>query len=495
MFQFDVSKVRPSDAAGAPRAEMSVLQLLGRLWRGKYWALAGAVLAVAAALLFSAVVKPSYEASALVYIDPQDLQLLQNDIASRPPSGDSGAMFVESQSRIMQSDQVMRDVVSKLGLATDPEFESKAKGDDPELALQGTIDNLSSAVRVVHADRTYVIEIYARSEDPHKAAAIANAVVDSYLSVRETQRTQQAASASDALEQRLAALRDDVTAKEDAVDKFKAANGLVTANGTSLIDSRLTDANGTVSAAQRAMDEAKTQLAQIDVAKTDPAQFLSSPAALASADLQRLRGEYDQAVAALQTETATLGPKHPNVVRAQGQVNSVSRSITTMANRLRTSAKLQYDTAVADYNAAVSSVKTLTTTAQSNDTAQVQLRQLERDSESSRAVYEDALLRSRQTRAQEQINTANVQVISQATAPIQKRFPPRLTVLVPLAIAIGLALGAGLSLMLQTWPVQLKRTPKPVKSKAPAPDKVAPMRGSLRRYAALPDREQGNHVH
>jgi hypothetical protein len=88
-----------------------------------------------------------------------------------------------------------------------------------------------------------------------------------------------------------------------------------------------------------------------------------------------------------------------------------------------------------------------------------------------------------------------VQVISQATAPIQKRFPPRLTVLVPLAIAIGLALGAGLSLMLQTWPVQLKRTPKPVKSKAPAPDKVAPMRGSLRRYAALPDREQGNHVH
>lgn len=498
MFQFD--NTRFGEAAGTKSApvakrEMSVGQLVARLWRSKYWALAGGILLVAAALAFSVLVKPSYEASALVYIDPQDLQLLQNDISSRPPSGDSGAMFVESQSRIMQSDEVMRDVVTKLGLLSDPEFASKQKDGDAGLTLQGTIDNLSGAVRVVHADRTYVIEIYARSEDPHKAAQIANAVVDSYLAVREGQRVQQAASATDALERRLAALRDDVTAQEDAVDKFKAANGIVTANGSSLIESRLSDANAAVSAVQRAMDEAKTRLAQLDIAKTDPVQFLASPDAMSSPDLQRLRGEYDLAVAALQTETATLGPKHPSVIRAQGQVNSVSRSIATMANRLRTSAKLQYDNAVADYTAAVAAVKTLTATAQSSDSAQVQLRQLERDAESSKAVYEDALLRSRQTREQEQINTANVQVISEATAPIQKRFPPRLTVLIPLAVALGLALGAGLSVALEIWPVRLKRAAPKAKPAKTTPVDPVPARGGILRYAALPDREQGSHVH
>ena len=508
MFQFDMSKFGRSEAAKttvptAGRVPLSPMALLARIWRGKYWALGGAVVMVAAALLFSVVVKPSFEASALVYIDPQDLQLLQNDISSRPPSGDSGAMFVESQSRIMQSDEVMRDVVEKLGLANDPEFASKVKDADAgaDLTLQGTIDNLSGAVRVVHADRTYVIEIYARSEDARKAAKIANAVVDSYLSVRESQRAQQASTATQSIENRLSALRDDVTAQEEAVDKFKVANGIVAANGQSLIESRLNDANGAVSTAQRAMDEAKTKLAQLDLAKADPVQFLSSPDALASPDLVRLRGDYDQALAALQTESATLGPKHPSVVRAQGQVNSVSGSITATAARLRTSAKLEYDNAVADYTAATSALKALTTDFQSSDSALVQLRQLQRDADSSRAVYEDALLRSRQTREQEQINTANVQVISQATAPIQKRFPPKLSVLIPLAIAIGLALGIGLSLVSHLLPVRVKRVavakavaPKVEKAMRPAPAVATPPSRSgngLRRLAALPDRGAG----
>ena len=510
MFQFEMSKfnqpaatevvgdvVRPAGAASA-----SVAMLIARLWRGKWWALGTAVVMVIAALVFSVVVKPSYEASALVYIDPQDLQLLQNDISSRPPSGDSGAMFVESQSRIMQSDGVLGDVVAKLGLATDPEFMSKAKDPDPtgKLAEQGAIDNLSGAVRVVHADRTYVIEIYARSEDSAKAARIANAIVDSYLSLRETQRAQQAASATSAIEQRLSDLRDDLSSKEQAVDKFKVANGIVAANGQNLVESRLNDANTALSAAQKAMDDAKTQLDQIGTAGSNPAQFLSSPAALASPDLVRLRGDYDAAVAALQTETATLGPKHPTVIRARGQVKSVSASIAAMAARLRTSAKLQYDNAVADYNSATAAVQTLTTSFQSNDSAQIQLAQLQREADSSKAVYEDALLRSQQTREQEQINTANVQVISQATPPVQKRFPPRITVLIPLAVALGLALGLGLSFLMDFLPVSVKRAAKvakPVKAERPARPAAAPAAtprpaAGLRRLAALPDREAGH---
>ena len=511
MFQFERSKfdepvaampaevVRPAQA-GAP---MSVGMLVARLWRGKWWALGCAIVMVVAALVFSAVVKPSYEASALVYIDPQDLQLLQNDISSRAPSGDSGAMFVESQSRIMQSDGVLGDVVAKLGLATDPEFQSKVKDPDPtgKLAQQGAIDNLSAAVRVVHADRTYVVEIYARSEDAQKAAQIANAIVASYLALRETQRAQQAASATSAIDARLADLRDDLSAKEQAVDQFKIANGIVAANGQNLIESRLNDANTALSAAQKAMDDAKTQLDQIASANSNPAQFLSSPVALASPDLVRLRGDYDAANAALQTETATLGPKHPSVIRARGQVKSVSGSIAAMAARLKTSAKLQYDNAVADYTAAQAVVHALTTTFQTSDSAQIQLAQLQREADSSKAVYEDALLRSQQTREQEQINTTNVQVISDATPPVQKRFPPRITVLLPIAVALGLALGLGLSFLMDFVPFGVIRKPKaakPAKAEKPARPAAAPVAATprpaagLRRLAALPDREAGH---
>lgn len=496
MFQLDSTKFYAAPVAndGAAPAVDQFQLWLGRIWRAKYWMLVCGIIGVASAFAFNVLVKPSYEASAMVYVDPQDLQILPDDISARAPSGDSGAMFVESQARIMQSAEVFRDVVVKLGLQADREFASKVTGTDGsgDMALQGTIDNLASAVRIVHADRTYVIEIYARSEDPKKAAVIANAIVDSYLSIREIQRAKTAAVSAAAIENRLAELRQDLSAAEHAADQFKVAHGIVASNGQTLIEGRLNSANGAVSAALLAMNEAKTRLSQLDSAGGDALLLLSSPEALSSPDLQRLRGEYENALATLQSETATQGPKHPTVIRAQAQVNAVSKSISTTANRLRSAAKLQYDNAAADYDAANRALAALTVEFQTSDSALVQLRLLEQDVASSKAVYDDALLRSRQTREQEQINTANVQVISPATAPILKRFPPKLSVLIPLALAMGLALGAAIGVLLQM------RRPAPPRKVAAATDAVkpAPIRpvrpvqtSGLRRLAALRDKE------
>lgn len=491
MFQFDKPQLNQSAVRSAPaQAQTDQFGLwLSRVWRAKLWIGVCAVLAVGAALAFNFLVKPSYEASSLIYIDPQDLQVLPNDINARGATGDSGAMFVQSQARILQSGELFRDVVVKLGLQAYPEFASKVQGPDPtgDMALQGAIDNLSAAVRIVQADRTYVVEIFARSESPQRAAAIANAIVDSYLVIRDIQRARLADATASAIERRLDELRQELAGKEQAVDQFKIANGIVAANGQTLIEARLNDANTAVSAAQLAMNEAKARLEQLDVARSDALMLLSSPDALASPDLQRLRGEYEQAAAALQSDASMYGAKHPSVIRAQAQMNAVSRSISATASRLWTAAKLQYDTAVANYNEAVKALGALTVEYQSTDGALVQLRLLEQEVASSRAVYEDALLRSRQTREQQQINTANVQVISPATAPVQKRFPPKLTVLIPLALAAGMALGAGLGVL---WQLSgLRRARKavnaPQKTATPVSIRPATQKSGLRRLAAL----------
>lgn len=502
MFHLDSTKFSAADVdkSGGAVATIDPISLwLGRVWRAKFWMLAFAVLAVGGAFAFTAVVKPSFESSAMLYIDPQDLQILPNDVNARAPTGDSGAMFVESQARIIQSAEVFRDVVMKLGLQTDPEFAGKVRSADGtgQTELLSAIDSLSGAVRIVHADRTYVVEIYARSENPEKAARIANAVVASYMSIREAQRTKVAADSAAAIEARLAELRRELSAAEHAADQFKVENGIVAANGQSLVEARVNDANTALSAAQTAMTEAKTRFDQLSSAKGDPLLLMSSPESLSSPDLQRLRASYEQANATLQAESATHGPKHPTVVRASAELASVSKQISLTAERLRTSAKLQYDSSVAAYDEANAELAKLTAELQSSDSALVQLRLLDQEVTSSRAVYEDALLRARQTREQEQINTANVQVISQATAPLQKRFPPKLTVLIPLAVAIGLGIGAVIGIALQLFPITLWR--KPAKIEAAKVVKAAPVRpqpsgrpvqaSGLRRLAALKDRE------
>src|SRR5260370_13555110 len=70
--------------------------------------------------------------------------------------------------------------------------------------------------------------------------------------------------------------------------------------------------------------------------------------------------------------------------------------------------------------------------------ASVRLRELERDVDANRDVYQSFLKRSRETEEQETLNTSAARIIGEATAPQRRIFPPAMS----LIAMIGLALGA-----------------------------------------------------
>ncbi len=458
MFQYDNDEAGAATRTGSHGPAISVADILQRLWRVRWAAVVGAILCIAAAFAFYLTVKPTYEASAQVYIDPQDLKLLRNDLNPALTPGDSGVVIIESQTRIMESAAVLRRVVEKLDLTSDPEFVGKPnpvtaflrgllKGPSkPSDKVQVAADALGKSVHVVRADRTYVIEVYARSHDAQKSADIANAVVSAYLELREQARADQAGVASQSLEDRLAGLRDNVQKNEEAVEDFKAKNNIVGTNGSLLVENRLSDANKAVSAAEEAMDQAKAQLDQLTAMKNNPTRFLSSAEALKSTDVSRLRGDLERAQASIGNLSATLGPRHPQRLAAQSQLDAINRSIGQEIQRLQSNAQLAYDRAKTERTAAAAQVSRLSDQLKKMDSLRVHLRQLERDAQSSREVYEEALLRTRETREQGKLSTINVQVVSQATAPLKKKFPPSLKILLPLALMMGAGLGAALGM-------------------------------------------------
>ena len=378
--------------------------------------------------------------------------------------GDSGTVIIESQARIMQSASVLRAVVEQLGLADDPEFNGQGTGfglgalkvavkgllveadGRPVDRVQAAVDQLARQVTVVRADRTYVIGVYARSNDPEKAAAIANGMVDAYLSLREGQRAAQADTASRSLEGRLEELFAKLEASEDAVERFKVENGLVGAGGSLLVEDRLAQASRDVSAAEVAVDRARAQREQLAPMRGNPERFLASTEALGSADVARLRGELERVEGLIGTLEATLGPRHPRRVEAESQRETVRRALQAEIGRLYANAVQAEERANAELSAASQALSRLTADVQQSDASRVRLRQLERDAQSGRSVYEEALLRSRETREQESVSTINVQLVSPATPAIRKSYPPSLTVLLPLAFALGAALGASVGL-------------------------------------------------
>src|SRR5262249_56074580 len=73
--------------------------------------------------------------------------------------------------------------------------------------------------------------------------------------------------------------------------------------------------------------------------------------------------------------------------------------------------------------------------------ALVALRELERDVQAGRAVYESFLVRARETGEQEGLDTRNVRVISPANLPLRRSWPPGNVTLTLCALFIGLLAG------------------------------------------------------
>ena len=69
--------------------------------------------------------------------------------------------------------------------------------------------------------------------------------------------------------------------------------------------------------------------------------------------------------------------------------------------------------------------------------ASVRLRELERDVEASRDVYQSFLKRSRETEEQESLNTSSARIIGEATVPQRRTFPPAMSLLAMIGFMLG----------------------------------------------------------
>ena len=69
--------------------------------------------------------------------------------------------------------------------------------------------------------------------------------------------------------------------------------------------------------------------------------------------------------------------------------------------------------------------------------ASVRLRELERDVEASRDVYQSFLKRSRETEEQETLNTSSARIIGEATVPQRRTFPPAMSLLAMIGFVFG----------------------------------------------------------
>jgi uncharacterized protein involved in exopolysaccharide biosynthesis len=158
-------------------------------------------------------------------------------------------------------------------------------------------------------------------------------------------------------------------------------------------------------------------------------------------DLRASLSRVSQQKAALE---AQMLPGHPAVRVAIDNERKIMTMIDGEVRRIRESSDVELRRARANAVALEKQLETLRGQVNRTNNAQIQLRELEREVEMNRNLFQQAVTRAREATEQARVNTTNVRVISPANAERDRVFPPPLSFLA----LFGLGLGALGSMML-----------------------------------------------
>ena len=419
------------------------------------------IAATTLALLYVIVARPSYTATTSILIDARVKPSVASDPG--PAVGFPDAALVESQVKLIASDVVLKRVVSEEKLAEDPDFVAPAPGLRDRLwAMLGlgqkaapgdqvanALGALARAVTVKRSERTYVMDVDVAANDAQKAARIANAVARAYVADQQEAQAEAAKRDVDFLRVRLEDLQSRVRDADKKVEDYKARNKLSDANGKPVPDQQLNEVTTALGAARARSAEAKARMDQVRRLSQAGKLPASTSDAAKSATLDRLRAQAAEIGRQEANLRTTLGERHPAMIEIQNQSQEVRRRIAEELKRVAETATNDYQTAKAAEGGLERQSDSMKKAVGDNNQTLVQLRELQREADAQRSVYE-RFLRTRETLRTDAGEQPIGRVIAPAIAPVAPSAPRRAAIL-SLAFLGGLAAGLGNALLMHAW--------------------------------------------
>jgi len=455
MFQYDTTTANPASAAPAARTPKPAFDLgqafavAGR--NAKFIAATGIVGALVAYGL-SNVLTPKYVATAEIYVDPGSAQSANTDPIAPGQDSNGFVNYVETQKLIVTSRSVLDRVVRAEDLDRDPDYGGDATPSLLAALFHGSSgvpgDPVAAAARVLathvlvtRPERTFVLDIIVSDKDPARAASIANATARAYVEEVAQLRADASMQTGAAIADRLENLRADVLKAEAAIETYKADKGLAGARDVSTIEQQLKTLQDEIGAQRGKESDARSRAEGAETARKSDVDLGAFASQFGLMTLSQLRGQQGEARQKLADARADLGPRHPDTIQAEARVKAADAAVDAELERFGRSQRLEYQRAKAtetELNRQLEAVKKLTNT---DDAAMVGLRDLERKAQAARDVYELFVTRSRDSGAIQEVAPTRTKVITVASPPKTRAFPPSAAVLAGLGFVAGLALG------------------------------------------------------
>ena len=447
--------------AGDPRIDLKeLIRVIKRRRESILWT---AAIPVVLVLLYCVFATPLYTASTQLLIDPRDRRIVSNEVTPEALAADGGVAVVESQQLVITSDVVLRHAIARERLDIDPEFGGLSNSllaviirnslgaigidledrTDPDLKA---LRQLKTRIGVKRSDKAFVVDVYVSSDERAKSVRIADAIAQAYLDDQSEARARASGRASAALTARLDTLRNRVQEAEDRVVQYKEKHRILAAGGVLVNEQQLSEMTIQLNAARAKTAEERARYDQIATARRSGVESGAIPEAILSQTIGQLRAQYAEVERRRAELGAQVGPRHPSITTLDAQVVRLQKLIDEELSRITAAARGALERAQASERTLEANLENLKQNANSTNQASVLLRELERELEASRAVYQAFLVRARETSEQQSIDNTNARIISKATPPRDKSWPPRL-LLLAVALMGGVGVGIGVGLM------------------------------------------------
>ena len=457
------------EVAGSP-GPIDFDQLLSAARRQARVVAAAAAAALLLGLAYTVTAVPKYTATTDILIDSQkDQNALSASIAEL--TFDTGA--IDSQVEVLKSEKIALSVIAAMNLTHDPEFMgargtligqafgllrsvfdfsgwflTREKSDAEEDAdlKRAAIGQLKANLDVRRVARTYVLAVAYTSPDRGKAAAIANGFADAYLIDQFDAKFDATRRAAGWLQTRIAELKQQSLDSDFAIQKFKADNGIVVTGGDKpglMSDQQLTELNEQIVMARADTAKAEARYQQIEDLLKSGRAGASVPDSLANPVIIDLREKFLNASKMEAQLESKLGSGHLQVINLRREMEEFQRLIYEELQRIAESYRSDAEVAREKERSLSLSMSGLVGASAGTNQTLVQLRELERESETYRNLYQTFMQRYQEALQQQSFPITEARVITAATPPTYASYPKRGLILA-LSLVMGAMVGSGL---------------------------------------------------
>lgn len=435
------------------------------LWAKRQSILITTFLAVVLVVGVMQMITPKYRAVASLVIEPKGASVItfQPTVDPNNPPND----YLQTQISLIQSRGVAERAVRQLKLTEHPEFDPRqnpgllqrlkgliatvspalfpatwSQGEvlTPAEVFNGAVMELMERTSVASLGKSEVVTVAVTLKDKQTATQAANALAQGYLDSRLDAQVVDSLIASRWMDTRVVELRTRLQESESKLQEYRDAEGLVDVDGvTTLSAHELAKTSDRMVDARRDRAKAQSQFQQVQSLSGKSIDELSTiPAVISDPVIQKFQADVARTQAKVDELSTQYGDRHPKMIVARSDLAAAKASLAKQVKQVVAGLENSYQLAKDNENTLRDSVTTTREQIQDITRKEFKLRELQRDVDSNRALYETFVNRFRETVATADLSSSNARIVDEAIVPMLPNMPRKSLIL---SIAALLAFG------------------------------------------------------